>query len=137
MSSVSDVPTPAFALPYHPGTAAPAAGTMYRLTTGTLDIGDTPPAGDWVIPINKGKGACAGAGSEAKRACYAHSVYADKQDLEKAQQTTPWARRKSISSLELTCGWVEATPRNGDSHHSWWPDPLTHIPSASCEVKKL
>lgn len=136
MSSIPSVPPSAFPLPYHPPTAAPAAGTVYRLTAGKLKIGDTPTDDDWILPISKGMGACTAPGSNGKRDCYGHSVYTEIQDLVKAQQTTPWARKKSISSLALTCGWVEASSRTGDSHHDWWPDPLTHIPAATCVAEK-
>ncbi|GAA5228993.1 hypothetical protein GCM10025778_35320 [Paeniglutamicibacter antarcticus] len=109
---------------------------VFRLTTGKLKIDDTVPDTDWILPINKSMGACTAPGSDAKRDCYGHSVFTDIQDLVKAQQSTPWARKKSISSVDLTCGWIDASPRSGDSHHDWWPEPLTHIPTATCVAEK-
>lgn len=136
MSSTPNVPPPAFALPYHPPTAIPAQATVYRLTSGSLKVGENPGNIDWQLPIAKSRGACTAPGSNQKRDCYSHSVFTELQDLVRAQQTSPWARKKSISSVEATRGWIEATPRNGDSHHDWWPDPLTYIPQAVCEVER-
>jgi hypothetical protein len=136
VSSNPSVPAPAFNLPYHPVTAEPAMGTVYRLTNGKLSIGHVPPASDWILPISKSMGVCTEPGSNEKRDCYGHSVYTEIQDLMKAQESNPWARKKSISSLTLTCGYLEKSSRNGDSHHDWWPQPLTHIPAAICVAEK-
>lgn len=125
-----------FPLPYHPSEALPAEGTVFRLTAGKLKVDDPVTDEDWILPINKSRGVCAAVGSESNRACYGHSVFTDIQDLKDAQTKVPWARKKSIASVELDCGWIEASPRNGDSHHDWWPEPITHIPNATCVVEK-
>lgn len=136
MSQISAMPVATFPLPYHPPEALPATGKVFRLTAGGLKIDDLVTVNDWILPINKKLGACSTTGSESRRDCYGHSVFTDIQDLTMAQKKSPWARKKSISSVELTCGHIESSPRAGDSHHDWWPDPITHIPTAVCVVEK-
>lgn len=136
MSQISNIPDAKFELPYHPDDAISAKGKFFRLTAGNLKVDDTVPAKDWILPINKKRGECSVAGSESRRECYSHSIYSDLEDMTMIQQTVPWARKKSIASVEVMNGYVKATPRNGNSHHSWWPEPLSYLPTAICIAEK-
>nr|AXV46660.1 hypothetical protein pA58H3_p45 [Arthrobacter sp.] len=137
MSTIPDLPPAEFPLPHQSPNAVPAEGTVYRLTTGKLKLNATASDNDWILPISKSSGECTLPEANKRRECYGHSVFTELQELLNAQKSIPWARKKSISSVSLTCGWVESTPSSmGASHHDWWPEPLNHIPTATCVSEK-
>ncbi len=105
-----------------PATAAPPDGTFFRLVSGKLRVGEAPGDGEWVLPVSKPKGECAGATDRCD--CHAHSVFADVDDLRRARTWSQWVRSKAIASLQLRSdmGLIEASPSDiGDSHNDWWP----------------
>ena len=105
-----------------PAAAQPVTGIFYRLTAKNLVLGEAPGNQDWILPVNKRKGDCAG--SVDVCGCWAHSVFADVDDLLEAAKTSNWVRGKSIASVGITpeMGRLAKTPsEHGDSHHDWWP----------------
>jgi hypothetical protein len=67
--------------------------------------------------------------------CEAHalSVFANKDDLDRARGFTPWMRQKSVAQIAITesDGSLKNTPTpEGDSHHDWWTSPYDYIPQA-------
>lgn len=117
MPSASDLPAGC-----PPEGNSPAEGVYYRLTAGDLQKGEQPPNSDWVLPVNKKKGDCAG--RVDKCSCYAHSVFTSIDVLRRAREFSPWVRKKSIARVELSPsdGVVLETPSEiGEGHHDWWP----------------
>jgi hypothetical protein len=117
-----------------PTSSRPPAGTYYRLVGGHLRVGESVPAEDWTLPLRKRKGECA---ERADRydvcECFAHSIFADANDLMEGRKTSSWARGKAIAQVELChdMGRIEPTYADlGSSHHEWWPSPLDLIPQA-------
>jgi hypothetical protein len=86
----------------------------------------------WQRPYEKPRGQFFGQTED----CDAHSlsVFAEVADLRNARDFTPWMRRKSIAMVRISRqdGRLKRTPTpEGDSHHNWWTDPHTLIPSAT------
>lgn len=96
----------------------PANGTFYRLTWPSAKLGDVLPKEAWVLPIDTKTSDSYQRYDQCE--AYAFSICAEIDDLINARRLIPWARKKSISRLDLTpdMGVVLKTPSPvGDSHH--------------------
>lgn len=114
-----------------PPAAQPVTGMFYRLAAKNLTVGDTPSKQDWILPVHKRKGECAGKFDACE--CWSHSVFADIDDLVNAAKTSNWVRAKSIASVAITpdMGRLMKSPsEHGDSHHDWWPSEKLEVENA-------
>jgi len=100
-----------------PSDSKPASGIVYRLIDGTTpkerdfkSYRELYPTRQFPVPE------C--------QSC-SLSVYSDEKDIDRLRRRIPATRKKKLSWGELNSsfGRILHTPRNGDTHHSWWlPD---------------
>lgn len=105
-------------------------GVYYRYTGAGLSIGDELSDEDWVLPVHK-----PGPHYRKFDSCSAHalSIFGDKQVLLDARHVMPFARKKTIASVELRPGMGPVAASDspvGPTHHDWWPAPGAERPPA-------
>lgn len=89
------------------------------------------PAEHWCLPVHNRRSDAYEQWNECDG--YAHSVFSSLEPLVAARKVLAWAKKKSISKLELVPGMgrTHESPSDvGPGHYDWYPDPLDRIPTA-------
>ena len=106
-------------------------GTFYRLAVRGLAVGAATTADCWLRPYEQPRGALEG--QSEKPEAHGLSLYASREDLDRARDINPRVARKPVAEVSVTVsdGVLKHTPNAGStSHHDWWTEPYDLIPEA-------
>lgn len=112
-----------------PAGCEPPSGAFFRLAKPSAAIGAALERQDWVLPLDTRTSDV----YQKHDVCgaYAYSVFADLGDLQRARESVPWTRKKSIVRVDLSpdMGRALQTPSPlGETHHDWWPNDYESLP---------
>lgn len=86
-------------------------------------VGNDPPQPQDFVPLSQQRGGLSFSDSNSECQACGLSVFVDAQDAILAQKCSKSLRGKrlAVGIIEPESGKVAPTPRDGNSHHTWWP----------------